>query len=130
METTPSLELAEIAASTDPLPERSHEMLERLRRVVPFDAAWLALTDPTSGSYPTVASTDLDVSTLQYLNGPTVAHDIEVTHTDRGRPPLSPSDLPYPAVELPTWAECFIPAGFHEALGVASSTEGSGTSGT
>jgi DNA-binding CsgD family transcriptional regulator len=48
-----------------------------------------------------------------------VAHDIEVTHTDRGRPPLSPSDLPYPAVELPTWAGCFIPAGFHEALGVA-----------
>jgi hypothetical protein len=72
--------------------------------------------EPTRGlssSYTSLASTDLDQSTLQYLRGPRMAHDIEVTHTHRGRPPLSPSDLPYPAVELPTWAECLIPAGFH-----------------
>lgn len=46
-----------------------------------------------------------------------------VAQVTPGRPehrgaPLSPSDLPYPAAELPTWAECFIPAGLHEALGV------------
>jgi DNA-binding CsgD family transcriptional regulator len=119
MGASPTLELAEIADSTGPVPERAREMLNRLRRLAPFDAAWLALTDPMSSSYPTVASTDLDESILQYLNGPTVAHDIERAQTVRGRAPLSPSDLPYPAVEVPTWAECFIPAGFHEALGVA-----------
>jgi hypothetical protein len=119
MEPTPTLELAEIADSTSPLPERAQGMLERLRRLVPFDAAWLALTDPMSSRYPAVASTDLDEDILQYLSGPTVAHDIERAQTVRGRAPLSPSDLPYPAVEVPTWAECFIPAGFHEALGVA-----------
>jgi DNA-binding CsgD family transcriptional regulator len=115
----PSLELGAIADSTSPLPERAQGMLGRLRRLVPFDAAWLALTDPMSSSYPTVASSDLDEGTLQYLSGPAIAHDIEVAHTDPARPPLSPSDLPYPAADLPTWAECFIPAGFHEALGVA-----------
>src|SRR4051812_46305674 len=119
MEQTRGLELAEIADSTSPLAERTQQMLERLRRLVPFDAAWLALADPMDSSYTSLASIDLDERTLQYLSGPTMAHDIEVTHTDRGRPPLSPSDLPYPAAELPTWAECFIPAGFHEALGVA-----------
>jgi DNA-binding CsgD family transcriptional regulator len=119
MGATPTLELVEIADSTGPVPERAREMLDRLRRLVPFDAAWLAVTDPMSSSYPTVASSDLDESILQYLNGPTVAHDIERAQTVRGRAPLSPSDLPYPAVEVPTWAECFIPAGFHEALGVA-----------
>src|SRR3954471_14931066 len=119
MEPTPTLELAEIADSASPLPERAEGMLERLRRLVPFDAAWLALADPMSSRYTSLASTDLDESTLQYLSGPEMARDIEVTHTDRGRPPLSPSDLPCPAAELPTWAECFIPAGFHEALGVA-----------
>jgi DNA-binding CsgD family transcriptional regulator len=119
MEQMQSLELAEIADSTRPLSERSQEMLERLRRLVPFDAAWLALADPMSSSFTSVASTDLDEATLQYLSGPEMAHDIEVTHTDRARLPLSPSDLPYPAGDLPTWAECFIPAGFHEALGVA-----------
>src|SRR3954452_2536462 len=118
MEPTPTLELAEIADSASPLPERAQGMLERLRRLVPFDAAWLALADPMSSSYTSLASTDLDESTLQYLSGPKMAHDIEVPHPARARPPLSPSDFPYPATELPTWAECFIPAGFHEALGV------------
>jgi hypothetical protein len=119
MEQTRSLELAEIADSTRPLAERAQEMLEGLRRLVPFDAAWLALADPMSSSFTSVASTDLDDATLQYLSGPEITHDIEVTHTDRARLPLSPSDLPYPAKDLPTWAECFIPAGFHEALGAA-----------
>src|SRR4051794_12937412 len=93
MEAMPGLELAEVAASAGPVAERSREMLERLRHLVPFDAAWLALTDPMSSSYTSLASTDLDESTLQYLSGPQMAHDIEVTHADRGRPPLSPSDL-------------------------------------
>ncbi|WP_409330267.1 helix-turn-helix transcriptional regulator [Trujillonella humicola] len=120
----PLLELAEIAASTGPLLDRSQDMLEALRRIVPFDAAWLALADPMGSSYTTIASTAFGESTLRYLNGPAMAHDIEVTHTDPARPPLSPSDLPYPAADLPTWAECFIPAGFHEALGVALFGEG------
>src|SRR3954467_10282868 len=97
MEQTRSLELAEIADSASPLRERAHEMLERLRRLVPFDAAWLALADPMSSSYTSLASTDLDECTVQYLSGPSMAHDIEVTQTDRSGPPLSPSDLPYPA---------------------------------
>jgi DNA-binding CsgD family transcriptional regulator len=86
---------------------------------VPFDAAWLALADPMSSSYTPLTGPDLDHGTLQYLSGPKTAHDIEVTGTDRARPPLSPSDLPYPATVLPTWAECLIPAGIHEALAVA-----------
>ncbi|NYJ06697.1 helix-turn-helix transcriptional regulator [Petropleomorpha daqingensis] len=119
MDAIAGLDLAEVAASPSPLPQRSQEMLQSLRGLVPFDAAWLAVADPMRSSYTGVASTDLDECTLRYLSGPSMAHDIEVTHTDPARPPLSPSDLPYPAADLPTWAECFIPAGFHEALGVA-----------
>src|SRR3954465_5817137 len=119
MQATPSLEVVEIAASTGPVPDRAQGMVDRLRRLVPFDAAWLASADPMSSSYTSLASTDLDEGTVQYLAGPQMAHDIEVTQTDRARPPLSPSDLPYPAADLPTWAECLIPAGFHEALAVA-----------
>ncbi|MGY1830248.1 response regulator transcription factor [Geodermatophilus sp. SYSU D01180] len=119
MTETAGLELAEVAASTSPLPQRSEEMVQSLRRLVPFDAAWLALAEPMSSSYTCVASTDLDHRALEYLGGPKMAHDIEVTGTDRARPPLSVSDLPYPAADLPTWAECLMPAGLHEALAVA-----------
>jgi DNA-binding CsgD family transcriptional regulator len=111
--------LARIAASPDPLPERARALLGALRRIVPFDAAWLALADPFGSSYSSLASTDLDDHVEDFLSGPLMAHDIEVTGTDRHRPPLSPSDLPYAADELATWSDCLIPAGIHEALAVA-----------
>ena len=111
--------LAETAASAGTTSERAQALLEVLRRVVPFDGAWLALADPLGHGYHSLASVDLDVATVDFLSGPVNARDIEVTGTDRARPPLSPSDLPYPAEELPTWAECLMPAGIHEALALA-----------
>jgi DNA-binding CsgD family transcriptional regulator len=111
--------LAETAASAGSTSDRGQAMLEVLHRVVPFDGGWLALADPLGSGYHSLASVDLDRPVVDFLSGPLMARDIEVTGTDRARPPLSPSDLPYPAEELPTWAECLHPAGIHEALAVA-----------
>jgi DNA-binding CsgD family transcriptional regulator len=119
MTEAPAVRLAEIAAAPGPLPERAQAMLQELGRHIPFDAAWMAPAEPLGNGYTSLASTSLSQSTVQYLSGPEMAHDIEVTGTNRARPPLSPSDLPYPAEDLPTWAECLIPAGYHEALAVA-----------
>ena len=114
-----ALLLAEAAASAGTPSERAQPLLEVLRRVVPFDAAFLAFADPLGDGYHSLASVDLDGRAVEFLSGPQVARDIEATGTDRARPPLGPSDLPYPAEDLPTWAECLIPAGLHEGLGVA-----------
>lgn len=111
--------LAETAAAAGTTSERAQALLEALRRVVPFDGAWLALADPLGHGYHSLASVDLDRPTVEFLSGPLMARDIEITGTDRARPPLSPSDLPYPAEELPTWAECLGPSGIHEALALA-----------
>jgi DNA-binding CsgD family transcriptional regulator len=111
--------LAETAASAGTTSERGQALLEVLRQVVPFDGAWMALADPLGHGYHSLASVDLDGPTVEFLGGPLTAHDIEVTGTDQARPPLSPSDLPYPVEELRTWAECLIPAGMHECLSVA-----------
>jgi DNA-binding CsgD family transcriptional regulator len=111
--------LAETAASVGSTSERAHAMLEVLRRVIPFDGAFLAIADPLGHGYHSLVSVDLDVRTAEFLAGPQVARDTEATGTDRARPPLGPSDLPYPAEELPTWAECLIPSGIHQGLGVA-----------
>jgi DNA-binding CsgD family transcriptional regulator len=94
-------------------------MLEALRRLVPYDGAWLALADPATNSYASAADADLDDRTVRYLCGPETARDIDLTGTNRHQPPLSPSDLPYPVEELTTWAECLVPAGFYESLSVA-----------
>jgi len=119
MTEAPAVHLAEIAARPGPLPERARALLLELRRHVPFDASWIALAEPLGTGYTSLASTSLDQRTVQYLSGPAMAHDIELTGTNRAGPPLSPSDLPYPAEELATWADCLIPAGYHEALAVA-----------
>ncbi|MFR9805141.1 response regulator transcription factor [Pseudonocardia sp. RS010] len=111
--------LAETASSAGTTSDRAQAMLQILRRLVPFDGAWLALADPLGHGYHSLASLDLDGPTVDFLSGPLMARDIEVTGTDRSRPPLSPSDLPYPAEELPTWADCLIPSGIHEALALA-----------
>jgi DNA-binding CsgD family transcriptional regulator len=111
--------LAQTAASAGTTSERAQAMLEVLRRVVPFDGAFLKFADPLGHGYHSLVCLDLDVRAVEFLSGPQVAQDIEVTGTDRARPPLSPSDLPYPAEELLTWAECLIPSGIHEGLGVA-----------
>jgi DNA-binding CsgD family transcriptional regulator len=118
-DTVAERELAEIASSADPLPRRAEALLGVLRRVVPYDGAWLALADLHHPCYTMLASEDLADSTLTFLAGPAHARDIEVAGTHRAGPPVSPSDLPFPAEELPSWAECLLPAGYHEGLGVA-----------
>jgi DNA-binding CsgD family transcriptional regulator len=65
-----------------------------------------------------LASADLDVRTVQHFRGPVMARDMERTGVNRRSPPVSPSDLPYPAEELATWADCLLPAGYTEGLGV------------
>jgi DNA-binding CsgD family transcriptional regulator len=111
--------MAEIAASSDPLPRRGEQALAVLRRVVPFDSAWLALVDSRHPDYTTLADADLAESTRAFLAGPVHARELELAGTTRPMPPLSPSDLPFPAEALQSWAECLIPAGYHEGLAVA-----------
>ncbi|GAA1521172.1 helix-turn-helix transcriptional regulator [Kribbella lupini] len=114
----PVAAMTEIAASTSPLPDRARTLLERLDRWVPFDAAWVALTDPRAKVYAPIGSSGLDRSVTAYLDRPAVAEEIELTGLNRDRPPVSTADLPVGVDELATWTECLAPAGFREALGV------------
>jgi hypothetical protein len=95
-----ALEMAEIAASSDPLPRRGEQVLAVLRRVVPFDSAWPALVDPRHPDYTTLVDADLAESTRAFLAGPIHARELELAGTTRPKPPQSPSDLPFPAAEL------------------------------
>ena len=113
------LEMAEIAASSDPLPRRAEQAVAVLRRVVPFDSAWLALVDLRHPDYTTLADFALAESTRAFLAGPVHARELELAGTTVPKPPQSPSDLPFPAEELQSWAECLIPAGYSEGLAVA-----------
>ncbi len=114
-----ALRLADIAASPGRVQERAQALLIELGQHIPFDASWIALAEPDGGKYTSLASTALEEPTLRYLSGPIMAHDIALTGADRARAPFSGSELPYPLTESQSWAECLLPAGFHEALSVA-----------
>ncbi|GAA1151784.1 helix-turn-helix transcriptional regulator [Nocardioides aquiterrae] len=118
MSTDVALRLAEIAADPGPIPERAQALVEELQRHVPFDGSWLAMAEPFGTGYASVAARSLDRSTTDYLGGPKAARDLEISGANRERAPMSPSDLPVPLEEIPTWAECLLPAGYREALGV------------
>jgi hypothetical protein len=62
-DTLPVLEMAEIGASSDPLPRRAVQDLAVLRRVVAFDRAWPALVDPRRPDCTTLADAALAEST-------------------------------------------------------------------
>jgi DNA-binding CsgD family transcriptional regulator len=111
-------DLGEIAASALPLRERARCILERLDRWLAVDATWLTVSDPDSTRYATVGSTGLDRSVLDYLDRPTVAREIQMAGLNQSQPPVSLKELPIAADDLPTWAECLIPAGFRDGLGV------------
>lgn len=111
--------LARVAASSIPLPDRARALLDALRSAIRFDAAWLALADPVTDSYASLASVDLDDDIVDFLSGPVMAGDLVTTGADRDRPPLSRSDLSYPAERLATWSDCLLPAGIQESLTVA-----------
>ncbi|MGY1592960.1 hypothetical protein ACI79D_13355 [Geodermatophilus sp. SYSU D00708] len=49
-------EMTEVAASADTLPRRAEQLLAVLRRVVPFEGAWLALADLHHSVYTTLAA--------------------------------------------------------------------------
>jgi DNA-binding CsgD family transcriptional regulator len=116
---TAALEFAEIAARPAPVRQRAQALLDELHHHIPFDGAWMALAEPGGTRYTSLASTDLDGRSVRYLSGPRMAQDIETTGADRERPPMSLSDVPYSSRDLPTWAECLLPAGYREALSIA-----------
>jgi DNA-binding CsgD family transcriptional regulator len=119
-------EMLEIAASTVPLLERARGLVETLNRWLPVDAIWLTLCDPGSHVYATVGSAGLEQSVLDYLDRPSAALEIQQAGCDRKRPPVSVTELPVPVEELPTWADCLIPSGFRDGLGVPILEPGGG----
>jgi DNA-binding CsgD family transcriptional regulator len=111
--------LGEFASSCRAVPERAQAFLETVRELVGYDGAWLAQADPMTSTCEALVGVDLGCTTASCLSGVNMARDIEVTGANRVQPPLTPSDLAFPAEELPTWAECLLPAGYREALGVS-----------
>jgi hypothetical protein len=97
---------------------RAGELLECLRELVPYDAGWIALRDPSSREHVALA-TDGDSAPLKaYFATPGADDDLESLGLNHQRPPVRAGDLPLPLGEVRAWAEFLLPAGFTDGFAV------------
>jgi DNA-binding CsgD family transcriptional regulator len=111
-------EVSRIAAMPGSPAERAAALLEPLHRLLPFDGAWLALRDDARRGHRSLVSSGCDRRTAAYLDGPVLVDEIEQLGMTRSPVPLRVADFPVPVAELRSWAECLLPAGFREGLGL------------
>ena len=113
-----AIAVARIAEGRDRPDQRAAALLEPLHRLLPFDGAWLALRDEQRRGHHSLVSIGWDERTAAYLDGPVLVEEIEQLGMTRSRTPLRVADFPRPPGELRSWAECLMPAGFREGLGM------------
>jgi len=121
MNSTASLrvEMAHIAAAAGSIEQRADALLEALRGVVPYGAAWIGVRDPETRKHQRVGS-DGDISSLvRYFALPEADDEVEALGLNRFQPPVPASALPVPLAETRAWGEYLLPAGFNDGLAMA-----------
>jgi DNA-binding CsgD family transcriptional regulator len=112
-----AVEVAALADQPASLSERAAAILEPLRRVIPFQAARIALLDPELRQHDVLTCPGYDDRLRAYMTSQEDYDEIESLGL-RGTTPLRVQDFPVPAQEIRSWTELFRPAGFREGLGV------------
>jgi hypothetical protein len=110
------LEVARIAAAPDDLQGRAAAILAVLGRVLPYDAAWLAIRDPEARQHVPLATAGHAAPLRRYFRTAAADAEVEQLGLNRSRPPMLASDIPVPLPELHAWADHLLPAGFRGGL--------------
>jgi DNA-binding CsgD family transcriptional regulator len=113
-----AIEVGRIAAAPGSIVDRAEALLEPLRRVFPFEGAWIGLLDPERHAHLLLVQHGHDDRVQAYLKGPQILEEIELVGLQRWRAPVRLRDVPFPVAESPTWAEYLWPAGFRDGVGV------------
>jgi hypothetical protein len=117
-------QLARIAVTPDPLPERAAAMLSVLGEVLPSDAAWLAVRDPEHGLHTPLATAGAAEPLRRNFQTSEADDEVEQLGLNRHRPPMLASEYPVPLTESRSWAEYLLPAGFRGGLAAGLFTPG------
>jgi hypothetical protein len=110
------LEFARLAASSASVEERAAAILQRLGRILPFDAGWLALRDPERHLHVPLATTGAAAPLRDYFARPDADEEVDRLGLNGRRPPMLASEIPSPLSDIRAWADHLLPAGFREGL--------------
>jgi GAF domain-containing protein len=109
-------EVARIATTPASIEDRAAALLEVLRRVVPCDAAWLALRDPERRSHTPLATSGYAEPLREVFRAPDADDEVELLGLNQRRSPMLASELPVPLSESSSWADHLLPAGFRGGI--------------
>ncbi|MGY1640114.1 helix-turn-helix transcriptional regulator [Geodermatophilus sp. SYSU D00703] len=106
----------ELAAIVSTLHETTQAALELLGRIVPFDAAWLAVRDPERRRHTPLATAGPADALRRCFLTPEADDEVEQFGLNRTRTPMLVGEIPVPLPELRAWAEHLLPAGSRGGL--------------
>jgi hypothetical protein len=109
-------ELSRIAVAPDSLHGRAEAILDVLGRMLPSDAAWLAVRDPEDRRHVPLATAGSAEPLRRYFQTPEADAEVDLLGLNRSRPPMLASEIPLPLGELDAWADHLLPAGFRGGL--------------
>jgi hypothetical protein len=118
------LQLARIAIEPATPRERAEAVLTVLQRVLPSDAAWLAVRDPEQGRHTPLATAGAAEPLRRYFQTPEADAEVDQLGLHRRRPPMLASEIPVPLAELRAWGDYLLPAGFRGGLAAGLFTPG------
>jgi DNA-binding CsgD family transcriptional regulator len=95
---------------------RGEQMLDALRRLVPFQAGWLGLLDAERGRLVGLSGRGPVEPLEDYFALPEAMAEVELLGLRRPGPPMRAGDLPVPVAEVRAWADFLWPAGFREGV--------------
>jgi hypothetical protein len=104
--------LARIALAPGTPQARAEELLHVLGRILPCDAAWLAVRDPERRRHVPLALAGAAEPLRRYFSTDEADDEVEQLGLNRHRPPMLASEIPVPLPELRAWGEHLLPAGF------------------
>jgi len=100
-----AIEVGWIASAPASNEERAEALLGSLRRVVPFQAARIALLDPKRREPVSLVVEGYDDRARTYFDSPAVVEELELLGLFRERRPVLIRDLPVPPAEVRGWVE-------------------------
>lgn len=109
-------EFGRLAASSATMQERASAILQRLGRILAFDAGWLAVRDPEQHRHVPLATTGAAEPLGDYFGRPEAEEEVELLGLNRRRPPLLASEISSSLSEVRAWADHLLPAGFRQGL--------------
>ena len=117
-------EFAGIAASSATVQERAAEILQRLGRILVFDAGWLAVRDPEQHRHVPLATTGAAGPLHDYFARPEAEEEVDQLGLNRRRLPMLASEIPGGLTDNRAWADHLLPAGFRQGVAAGLFTAG------